>query len=47
MPDIDQLYDILLPIIEDDDVVLSMGAGTIGKAIRSAHRAFEQGGGHA
>lgn len=36
-PEIESLEEVLLPIIEDGDVVLAMGAGTIGKVIKQLH----------
>lgn len=36
-PEVESLQQVLLPIIEDGDVVLAMGAGSIGKAIKRLH----------
>lgn len=34
VPELDELSTILSPLVEEDDVILTMGAGTIGKAVR-------------
>ncbi|MCP4953111.1 MAG: hypothetical protein GY922_14820, partial [Proteobacteria bacterium] len=34
-PDIDRLGETLLPVLRPDDVVLTLGAGSIGKASRT------------
>ncbi|MFQ3247317.1 MAG: UDP-N-acetylmuramate--alanine ligase [Arenicella sp.] len=39
VPDIDQLATVLSPLVQDGDVILAMGAGSIGKAIKQL---FEQ-----
>ncbi|MBT4356464.1 MAG: hypothetical protein HOD23_01835, partial [Proteobacteria bacterium] len=34
-PNIDRLRETLLPLLQADDVVLTLGAGSIGKAART------------
>ena len=42
--ELEQLQSVLEPIVQDGDVVLTMGAGTIGKASRQLYEAFQPGG---
>jgi len=35
VPELDELKDILTPLVQDGDVILTMGAGSIGKATRN------------
>ncbi len=42
--ELEQLQSVLEPIVQDGDVVLTMGAGTIGKASRQLFEAFQSGG---
>ena len=39
VPNIDELASVLAPLVEDGDVILAMGAGSIGKVIKHL---FEQ-----
>ncbi len=39
VPEIDELSSVLAPVVQDGDVILAMGAGSIGKAVRQL---FEQ-----
>lgn len=38
--DVDELANVLAPIVQDGDVVLAMGAGSIGKAIKQFYQEF-------
>jgi UDP-N-acetylmuramate--alanine ligase len=42
--DLDSLQSVLAPIVEDGDVVLTMGAGNIGKVIKQLHSDLQSGG---
>ena len=42
--ELDDLYSILEPVIQDGDVILTMGAGSIGKASRKLFEDMQQGG---
>jgi len=45
VPEIDELESVLVPLVQDGDVILAMGAGSIGKVIKQLfeHNAIEGG----
>jgi len=44
--DVDELESILAPVVQDGDVILTMGAGSIGKAARNLFDQLSSGGKH-
>jgi len=44
VPNVDELEHVLAPLLQDGDVILTMGAGSIGKASRQLFDGWQNGG---
>ena len=40
VPELEELANVMSPLVQDGDVVLAMGAGSIGKAIKQLYESY-------